>query len=613
MRNSKHTRVSTTLRIYPAVNSLSFKSFKTRLCNAHIMAGLGRTVLARNRLSRLWGLGDRAAPASMTPGLVISAETTDVIWAPFSVESDGGIPRNIVLNSRSAFAPWESDKNGPKMSASIGHVLPPSLDEADAGEVASKGQLLPVSWQSMNHDADLLNSDLNPHVVVLTDALQLANRPGKLVEAIYTIKHRFPGALLWAPGIGGPDNCAVYSWFGVDLFDTTRSDHAEAHGAVLTWTGPRHRLDSEPEIDHWQHALSQVRASMVQNNLRELAQAQSLNSPRLVEHLRFFDKLLAKKEGVLSQVVEKGTQLRIHNFEAHCDPVITDWVDFMKNDYKKPTGVDDLLILLPCSARKPYSASRSHKSFRRAINHNAGHEVIVTSPLGLVPRDLEEVWPAGHYDIPVTGDWSIDELERVTSMIDALLENNDYRAIINHSGIDLDVSIPVIDTRNGHSSTKHEALESLGNAVSDNIRKKRRTGEQINLDNFRSVARLHHQNDSWLDGVQVRGRFPRWKILKDGEQIGMWAPERGGFSISKVGIRIMDNCSSLKRISIKPDIKWKGDINLANLESYDKSIRSGEDVLVMQGSQCVGSARASAPAWEWTGTPGRLAKMHQRL
>ena len=55
--------------------------------------------------------------------------------------------------------------------------------------------------------------------------------------------------------------------------------------------------------------------------------------------------------------------------------------------------------------------------------------MIVTSPLGLVPRDLEEVWPAGHYDIPVTGDWSIDELERVTSMIDALLENNDYRVI----------------------------------------------------------------------------------------------------------------------------------------------------------------------------------------
>ena len=65
--------------------------------------------------------------------------------------------------------------------------------------------------------------------------------------------------------------------------------------------------------------------------------------------------------------------------------------------------------------------------------------------------------------------------------------------------------------------------------------------------------------------------FERWRTDRYGHQ------KRGGFSISKVGIRIMDNCLSLKRIPIKPNIKWKGDINLANLESYDKSIRSGED------------------------------------
>ena len=54
-------------------------------------------------------------------------------------------------------------------------------------------------------------------------------------------------------------------------------------------------------------------------------------------------------------------------------------------------------------------------------------------------------------------------------------------------------------------------------------------------------------------------------------------------------------------------------INLANLETFDSSIRAGEDLLVMQGEECVGTARATAPAWEWKGTPGRLAKMHQRL
>ena len=47
------------------------------------MAGLGRTVLARQRMSRFWGLGDRTNPISFTPGLVISDDDIDLEWAPF--------------------------------------------------------------------------------------------------------------------------------------------------------------------------------------------------------------------------------------------------------------------------------------------------------------------------------------------------------------------------------------------------------------------------------------------------------------------------------------------------------------------------------------------------
>ena len=577
------------------------------------MAGLGRTVLARQRMARLWGLGDRSKPVSFTPGLVVTDEKIELEMAPFSTTSDGRIPRGIKLISRAPFAPWESQENGPILDASIGHVLPPSLDEADAGEVASKGEMLSISWQSLNHDEGLLDDSLNPHVVILSDALQLANRPGKLVEAIQVIKRRFPGSLLWAPGIGGPDNCAVLSWFGVDLFDTTRSKQAAAHGAVLTWSGPRLAIDGEDVNSHWKNALADVRSAISTNRLWELAQSQSLNSPRLVEHMRNNDKLISSSSGVLSQVVSRDSALRVHSFEGHNDPIILDWVDYICNDYISPNGLDDVLILLPCSAKKPYSASRSHKAFRRAINHSSAHEVIVTSPLGLVPRDLEEVWPAGYYDIPVTGDWTQDEINRVTKMLDSLVSKNQYRIIINHSGLDYSSDIETIDTRMGAGATSHEALNRLSEAVSSQMRAKKRSGEKINIDNFRSVARFHHLNDSWLDDVIVRGRFPRWKVLKDNEQIAMWAPERGGFSLSKACIKILDANDSLKRISLKQNIKWKGDVNLANLESYDETIRKGEDVLVMQGAQCIGIARASAPAWEWNGTPGRLAKMHQRL
>ena len=35
-------------------------------------------------------------------------------------------------------------------------------------------------------------------------------------------------------------------------------------------------------------------------------------------------------------------------------------------------------------------------------------------------------------------------------------------------------------------------------------------------------------------------------------------------------------------------------------------------VMVVQNDQPVGLARSIAPGWEWAGTPGRLAKMHQK-
>ena len=172
----------------------------------------------------------------------------------------------------------------------MGHVLPPSFEEADAGQSASKGDILPISWQAMNHDEELSNPHLDPVIVILTDALQLANRPGKLVDAIIKIKHAFPSSLLWTPGIGGPDNCAVLTWFGVDLFDTARSLQAESAGAVLTWNGPRMTQDNDLEVDHWTYALNEVRSAISSKKLRELAVAQSISSPRLVEHMRYHDK-----------------------------------------------------------------------------------------------------------------------------------------------------------------------------------------------------------------------------------------------------------------------------------------------------------------------------------
>ena len=586
--------------------------------------GLGRTVLHRHRYGRVWGLGDRSSPAVRTPALISTEDDDDQCMglAAFHCTQTRTIPAEMTVSTQHSLIPPLFDRLGPQMTASVGHVLPPSLEEANAGESADSGPLLPVSWQRLHHDPTLLDADLQPNIVVLVDAVQLAAQPGKLVTAIQTLKHRFPGSLLWTPGLGGPDNAAVLAWFGVDLFDTTRTRFALSAEHLLTAFGPRRPLEGESfsmdvALHHYQQALRSVQSAIETGTLRRLAQQQSLNSPRLVEHMRHFDALMTDKSDVLRAHPSGLETIEFMAHESHLDAEVASWVEFMTKRYRTPEGLDNVLVLLPCSERKPYRLSKSHRKFIEAIGSNACHEVMVTSPLGLVPRDLEDVWPAGFYDIPVTGDWTQDERDRVQNMVESLVERHNYAFIINHSGLILEsVGVETIETRQGESSGSRGALQRLSDAVKhckQEIELRRRKGESINLDRFKSISRYLYGNDEWLNGCRIRGKPPRWRIEIEGKQIALWMFDRAGFSFSKDAIPLLSEHHILPKVILRSGIKWKGDLHLGIIDSFDKNIRRGQDVLVMQDGEPVGSARALAPGWEWAGTPGRLAKMHQKL
>ena len=586
--------------------------------------GLGRTVLHRCRFARIWGLGNRSAPVAQTPCLISGSKDPIELQniAPFRSTQTRTIPAKLTIGTPHCLTPPNFDVPGPIFEASIGHVLPPSLDEANAGESADSGSILPLSWQRLHHDASLLVDDLKPHIVVLVDAVQLAAQTGKLVEAIRVIKNRFPGSLLWTPGLGGPDNAAVLAWFGVDIFDFSRAGFAVASGHLLTAFGPRAPLDGEEcspavAVNHYDQSLRSVRSAITSGTIRTLAEQQSLNSPKLVEHMRFFDKMMKSSENVMRIHPMNIGRIDYLSTTSHQDASVEHWVDFVSNIYQVPEGLDNVLVLLPCSARKPYRLSKSHRKFIQALGTNACHEVMVTSPLGLVPRDLEDVWPAAFYDIPVTGDWSIDELQRIKSMVGTLVERHDYNRIINHSGMNLEIDgFDIIDTRQGESSGSRTALQRLTEAVQtakEDLRIHRRKGEKVNLDRFRSISRYLHKSDDWLNECRVRGKPPRWKIERDGKQIALWSFERAGFSFSKEAVKYLDSCSALPRVHLVDDVKWKGDLHYGIVKSFEAGIRMGQDLIVMQNDLAIGLARSIAPGWEWSGTPGRLAKMHQRI
>ncbi|MBR2809274.1 MAG: DUF5591 domain-containing protein [Erysipelotrichaceae bacterium] len=79
----------------------------------------------------------------------------------------------------------------------------------------------------------------------------------------------------------------------------------------------------------------------------------------------------------------------------------------------EPLG--DTVVLLPCSMKKPYSNSKSHQKFRKLTR--SYQELIVTSPFGICPRELENTFPIQSYDVSTTGKWSEDEIEETGKLI----------------------------------------------------------------------------------------------------------------------------------------------------------------------------------------------------
>jgi archaeosine synthase len=241
---------------------------------------------------------------------------------------------------------------------------------------------------------------------------------------------------------------------------------------------------------------------------------------------------------------------------------------------------------------------------------------MVTAPLGLVPRDLEDLWPAAHYDIPVTGDWDEDELSIIQRMLSRLVERVGYSNIVNHSGIELKLGgIEVIDTRRGERAGSRESLERLQQAISLSFGEgdDGETDFSVREEKMKSISRFQFGSDEWLDGCQIRGRPPIFTITKDGVQMAKWDPRRGRFLLSKSSLETMRRLNLLKIVEIIPEVDWVGDIFPGMIDHHDRSILVGDEILIIQEGKLLGSARSLAPGWEWPLGPGKLAKSRHRL
>ena len=253
----------------------------------------------------------------------------------------------------------------------------------------------------------------------------------------------------------------------------------------------------------------------------------------------------------------------------------------------------DICVLLPCASRKPYSLSRSHQMFMRVVDSRA-HEVIVTSPLGVVPRELELVYPAGHYDVPVTGYWDLEEQELLTGFLTAYLEKHKYERILCHleggakavaleaakrAGVTLEI------TCNDDRPLSQESLRAL-NAALEGSRK-------VKNDFIHGTMLFQFGEDVDTKGLVVKGRYPQVKALLKKTQLFTTDPTTGFIRPTHEGWARIKGY----RVKISEGFIPQGDVLAPGVADCDPRIREGDEVLV-EGDGYLATGKAAMGAQE---------------
>jgi archaeosine synthase len=445
------------------------------------------------------------------------------------------------------------------------------------------------------HQDNVLSSG---DIVLTQNWHTLLSQPRDFVRHLQILKQRNPPDTCWYfPGGALVENAAILVHSGFDLFDYTGVDLKTSQGIFCLADGeyPQDVMNDglcqcEGCIQgsltkHNRNALSQelalIRHRIRAGTFREFLEGRVRTRPEYVSILRNLDR---------TEWMEQHTPVSRHSpFIASSGdsihrPEVKRFAQRLLTRYIPPLA--DVAVLLPCSARKPYSLSQSHHRFIQAIRRRA-HELILTSPLGVVPRDLELIYPAAHYDVPVTGYWDHEERYQITETLAAYLTKHHYRRVIAHLDGDAGMiakqaaekaGITLESTCSTHPSDP-DALRALSDALSGEKKVKNHL--------LRGMVSFQFGYDLRTPGLEVKGSYPEVIVKQNRRQVfsvepatGILRPTFEGWSMIETGNRVyIDNFVP------------QGDILAPGVVQADPSIRQGDEVLVI-GDQAIATGRA---------------------
>jgi len=517
---------------------------------------------------------------------------------------------------------WAADRDPPEGSEDVLTVLPhrafpagtdPTVQDSfavDYPDVAYPSAGVVTGETAADHGCD---------AYVLSNAPGVVGHGASFRDEMIAVREATPpDTALYLAGVATPANVATLVAAGADLVDAKLARVKGRQGIYLTTDGEYHldELDelpgafpSDPPLDEFSPedcvahnvaaldaALSTVRTRVRRGRLRDYLEGQARHENWLTATFREFDheyRYLEQRTPVI-----RDTEISAASEETMDRVEIQRFADRVTTRYRN--RFSNPLVLVPCSARKPYSDSQSHAQFHRAINYR-GHLVSMTSPIGVVPQELECTYPAQHYDAVVTGDWTEGEKTFVAEVLRRYLERNDYPRVIAHvhgegyrdicERVASEVDAPFEFTVEEHPTTS-ESLSNLSDALAGELKYSKRERQHNTV---RAIADYQFgagAGDDLFPDLRTTSRHPKLQIRDgDGTQLAAQVPQYGVLSFTLAGARHWaESDVPTKRVEIDSFVPH-GSVLAPGVVDASEDIRVGDEVVV-EGPRAFGVGRA---------------------
>ncbi len=116
-------------------------------------------------------------------------------------------------------------------------------------------------------------------------------------------------------------------------------------------------------------------------------------------------------------------------------PYFEVWQDYFQRIYEKPEH-KTIALFLPCSFRKPYQSSQTHKAIDKILRQSSSypriHKIVVSTP-GVVPFEFNTKYPFTHYDWPEweeTPEVKKAYIEVNKERVKKYLQNHNYEKVL---------------------------------------------------------------------------------------------------------------------------------------------------------------------------------------